>query len=359
MGDYLRNCWYMLGWSHEVEGAMLARTVLGLNVVAFRNEQGDVGTILDRCPHRYAPLSMGHVQDGLIHCGYHGLVFSETGACVRGRFGMPPRDARVKGFPTQERDHIIWIWPGDPNLVDISMIPDFSFHNRNEAAEDWVLFDYTYVKTHYEVETDNLMDLSHIETLHAQSFGGRGYIDNGTFEVIDKSKEIHANWWIPEVVLHDVLTGLPTEERADHFLDMEWNAPSAMCLNVAFLPVDRYRDRASGLRRDLPGQLSAHILTPETECTTHYFWSAASPTDLYGALDKEADRTMLRGAFDKEDKVMLEAVQRNMDGDFWSGKPLILPYDAGGIRARRRLAKMISDERKADVASAAGPIPLG
>jgi phenylpropionate dioxygenase-like ring-hydroxylating dioxygenase large terminal subunit len=59
--NFLRNVWYVGAWDHEVSADQpLARTLLGEPVVFFRNAAGQVQALLDRCPHRFAPLSMGH-----------------------------------------------------------------------------------------------------------------------------------------------------------------------------------------------------------------------------------------------------------------------------------------------------------
>ena len=48
----------------------------------FRTQDGIVA-LEDRCCHRALPLSMGKVVENNIQCGYHGLEFDASGACVR------------------------------------------------------------------------------------------------------------------------------------------------------------------------------------------------------------------------------------------------------------------------------------
>jgi hypothetical protein len=48
---------------------------------------------------------------------------------------------------------------------------------------------------------------------------------------------------------------------------------------------------------------------------------------------------------------MLEAIQQRMGAaEFWSLKPAILSVDAGSVRVRRRLARMIAAEQAVPVA---------
>jgi vanillate O-demethylase monooxygenase subunit len=89
-----------------------------------------------------------------------------------------------------------------------------------------------------------------------------------------------------------------------------------------------------------------HFVTPETETTTHYFWSLAFPNHGEPAELVAAVEAAVRSTFDDEDRPMLEAQQRAMKGvDFWAELPVILPEDAGAIRARRVLEKLIRDEQ--------------
>lgn len=62
MARCLRHCWYMAGWSGEIGKAGLARQILGKPVYLYRLEDGAIAAILDRYPHRFAPLSMGTRQ---------------------------------------------------------------------------------------------------------------------------------------------------------------------------------------------------------------------------------------------------------------------------------------------------------
>ena len=57
---FLKNCWYVAAWDHElIDGAKLARTILEKPVVLYQGESGRVVAMEDRCCHRGAPLSMG------------------------------------------------------------------------------------------------------------------------------------------------------------------------------------------------------------------------------------------------------------------------------------------------------------
>ena len=79
---YLRDCWYPAAWPDEITGAPLRRTFLDEPVVVFRLENGEPVALLDRCPHRFVPLSRGVVIGSEIQCAYHGLRFDRHGNCT-------------------------------------------------------------------------------------------------------------------------------------------------------------------------------------------------------------------------------------------------------------------------------------
>ena len=89
-------------------------------------------------------------------------------------------------------------------------------------------------------------------------------------------------------------------------------------------------------------------MTPETEHATHYFWSNARDFALDDHVLHDALQKGFEMAFEHQDKPMVLAQKDAMDGaDFWDLKPVILPGDAGAVRARRVLRKLIREEQAA------------
>ena len=53
--------------------------------IAIFNDQGNFYAIENLCPHRGAPLSAGHVEDGVVTCPHHGARFDlKTGKGLKG-----------------------------------------------------------------------------------------------------------------------------------------------------------------------------------------------------------------------------------------------------------------------------------
>lgn len=338
MTDYVRNLWYMAGWEEEVVGQeMMARTLLDEPWLIYRKQDGSGYVMMsDRCPHRLAPLHRGRrVGDG-VACPYHGLQFSAQGACTHNPFSdvIPPH-ARVATMPVTARYGAIWFWPGDPALASLAAIPDFSPLDDPEPMMRGAM----RFNANYEVITDNLMDLSHVEFIHTETFRTEGKIFQGSYDVVESGDgAIWSNWSMKDTKRPAWLEQLPEETRMDEWIEMRWHAPASMLLHIGFTLAGTRREAAP-----VPGMVNPHIITPETRTSSHYFFTR-KPGEESEALAFQV--------FEQEDRPMLEAIQAHMgDRDFWDWKPVILHVDAGGIRARRRLMKLRRDEQ-ADAAAA-------
>lgn len=337
---FLRNAWYMAAWAHEIGEGLFRRRLLGEPMLLFRKQDGLVAAMVDRCPHRFAPLSMGTRDGDCVTCPYHGLTFDASGACIRNPFSeSPPKGAQVRTYPVHEQDGIVWFWAGTPERADASLIPDFAMLSIEGHGAP--ITGVMPMAAAYECGTDNLMDLSHIEFVHKGSFAGNGVIFTGEHSVREEGGTLHSDWWMPDVAAPPHTFGIyDPAMRCDHWLEMRWNAPAAMYLEVGARPKDAAKD--SGLVAH-----QAHILTPETADSTHYFWATTRtmPPSEQGDAMLAA---LMDQAFSGEDKPIIEATYANMDGaDFWDRKPLFLGIDAGGTKARRLLQKLIQQERTA------------
>jgi vanillate O-demethylase monooxygenase subunit len=316
----------------------LARRIAGQPLFLYRLHDGSLAALLDRCPHRFAPLSKGTRDGDKVVCGYHGLTFTPDGRCAHNPFGERiPAGATVPSFAVVERDGIAWVWAGDAAAAEPSRIPDFSFvpdttHSRTVRG-------YTLMQANYAYGTDNLLDLSHIEFVHKGTFAGQGVIFAGQHSVTVEGETLHSNWWMPDIAPPSVAQGVfPPDAKVDHWLDMRWNAPASMRLHVGVTPHGAPREAGF----EVP---QAHILTPADEHTTHYFWSSTRFNDLDNPAVDAMLLALFGEAFDLEDKPMIEAAYDNVRGrDFWQEKPLSLGIDQGGTRARRMLEAMIARE---------------
>ncbi|MDA8747784.1 Rieske 2Fe-2S domain-containing protein, partial [Litoreibacter sp.] len=108
---YLRNCWYVAGWSKDYTHSLKAQKLLGEDIVFYRQSDGTPAALEDACPHRKLPLSMGQLEGDYVVCGYHGLTFDCAGKCTDSptQRGMTPRRAVVRSYPVVDRYRLLWI----------------------------------------------------------------------------------------------------------------------------------------------------------------------------------------------------------------------------------------------------------
>src|SRR5258708_2771869 len=98
MGDLLRQYWMPLLLSPELpdrDGRPKRIRLLGEDLIAFRDSNGDVGLLANNCPHRGASLFFGRNEEAGLRCVYHGWKFDVSGQCV----DMPnePPESNFKG----------------------------------------------------------------------------------------------------------------------------------------------------------------------------------------------------------------------------------------------------------------------
>lgn len=328
------NAWYMAAWSSEVSETLLARTLFGIPMVLFRMENGTPVIFHDRCPHRFAPLSLGKHKGDRLECGYHGLQFDATGACIAnpGGSGFYPPNTRVRAFRVAERHRILWIWPGDTEVADEGAIPDLSLIPPVGGHDN--VDNYIHVKANWLLEIDNIMDLTHVSFLHDGSLGNET-MRTSEIEVKEKDGKVRADLWMPGTICG---FGPMQGQLCDQWNNVEWMAPATMILDFGAVPP------GSEPVQD-PGGYAFHIFTPETESSTHYFFGSSGSYGPDEAWKADLVRNAQKSVFFAEDNPMVEGAADRMEGvDFWSLGPAILPSDAAAVRVRRKISQMCRKE---------------
>ena len=340
--SFLKNIWYMAGWADEVaDSAPLARRIAGVDLVFFRDAEGDLHCLADMCPHRFAPLSMGRVEQGRLICAYHGLGFGGGGRCLINPHGPITDHLKATSYQAVERHACLWVWLGAPELADIAKIPpmDFIAATSPEAR----VTGYLLSKAHYMLMVDNIMDLSHADYLHAGSLGGG--INSKTKGMVSQEADgaIAIRWHVDNEELPPLMAqSLPEGiTRGDFRNEVYWYAPGAMKQSVLFGPHGQLANQGRQ-------SWGLHNMTPADETSTHYFFCHTSADISRNPAMVPHVRAVLMQAFAGEDCPVLEAQQRRIDGrDFWSLHPALLPTDAGAVRVRRRIDEMLRQEAAA------------
>ena len=337
---WLRNCWYAAAWADEIEpGNRLARTITEIRILLWRDDKNIVRALENRCPHRFAPLDKGRIDQDIVRCGYHGLAFNgETGKCIDNPHGPITNALAVRTFPIAERHGIVWVWTGEADHAHDAVIPDLAFIDStppNAFSKGYML-----AAADHRLLEDNIFDLSHGDYLHPDTLGG-GAFTRTKPAVEERGETIFVQWlarnehaipvWRPELPDPDMLTDMRTE--------VLWHPSGVMLLRGGMTLADQSSDW------ELDTQ-NAHIMTPETATSTHYFYCN---TRNYRIADAEYNALLtagLRGAFEGEDKPMIEAQQLNIGAaDLMDCGPALLSIDGASTRARRMYQRLAEAER--------------
>jgi phenylpropionate dioxygenase-like ring-hydroxylating dioxygenase large terminal subunit len=344
--SFLTDIWYVAGWGHELTpGARTARTIMDQPLVLFRTEAGAVAALEDRCCHRAMPLSEGMVVGDNIRCTYHGLEFAADGACVR----IPAQDkipatARVRRYPLVEKDALLWIWMGDAAKADPAAIPDHPWHNDPRWA--WRSAHYD-VQGNWQLLVDNLMDLSHLPYIHPLTIGGDPELHFRTStqatrlaDGVRVERRMPSSVPPPTYVAAAGFAGL-----VDRWQEIEFHP---MFIRIHTGACDEGTGAYDGDRSHGLSMLGFHGITPETETTTHYFWSMSTNItqgDIPDLVFEQTARTF------KEDQIVLEMQQRRIARE--PGRPMLdIASDVGGRQTRQFIQRLFRAQRGDDTAAA-------
>ncbi len=336
MSTWITNAWYVAGWDAEIDHAPIARTICNVPIMLYRKLDRSVVAMRDACPHRMLPLSMGLREGNSIRCKYHGLKLGPDGVAEE----MPLKTDRVnkavcaETFAVAEKHRFVWVWVGEKQLADETLIPDL----WPCSAEGWV-FDggYYHVAADYRLMIDNLMDLTHETHVHAGSIGQPELME-APIEASTVGDRAYVTRWMAGVDAPPFWRGaLMKDGLVDRWQICEFIAPSAVMIDVGVAPVGAgatLESHDQGVRG-----MVVDCMTPETETTMHYFWGMARSFDIddpgFTARFKRA-----QGGVFCEDKVILEAQQQAIlaNRDL---KLAVYNIDQGGVRARRIITRLM------------------
>lgn len=340
---FVHNCWYVAAWSHELAGdALLARTIINTPLVLWRDAQGIVA-MEDRCPHRAAPLSKGIREGDGIRCRYHGLLFDRSGQCVHAPAqDKLPTALQVRRFPIVEQARWVWIWMGDAALADPALIPATPCMDH----PDWRSLPGTL---HYDVNylliADNLLDFSHLPYLHPTTLGGSSDYAKVLPKVERLPRGVRLTRWVEGTQPPAYTRPYFPADTVDRWMYYDFLAPSVMLMDAGMCAAGsgaHLGDRQGALETR-----SYQALTPETDTSTHYFFTQAHN---FATDDPEVTRNIFKAlevAFE-EDRDMIGGQARNLalDPDF---RMTNLTVDQALVQFRRVIDALCAAEQQAAV----------
>lgn len=356
---FLRNYWYAAAFPEDVGRRLLARTFLNESVVLFRLEDGTPVALEDRCAHRRLPLSLGRLMGDTVQCGYHGLVYDCTGACIK----IPgekqvPKGTHVRCFPIAERYRYLWLWMGDPERADESLIPDYS----RIVEPGWATTRIQLrLECNYLLTVDNLLDLSHLPYVHGTTTGNPPVSENATVSTERKGDCVHVKRWACNVAPAPAFTQFGGYTgNIDIWQISEFRPPSYVRVSYGSAPAGTGIPDGDGIWT--PGKWGFqvyHGITPETERTTHQLryvvhqrgrGDAETLVEFYRQCDQIIN----------EDVTIFAIQQRALDTDLegasaWQPNSRVaINADGGLLQARAITQKLLKDENRVTRAKPSG-----
>jgi len=344
------NAWYVAAFSHELGDKPLVRRICGDLVVMFRTANGEAVALLDRCPHRATPLSMGTVVGNAIQCGYHGMEFGPGGKCVKipSQARIPER-MKARAYPIAEIWKWIWIWPGDPEKADPALIPDH--HELKLTDKSWNAMPQFIVPMSGSAEMlhENLLDTTHITFLH------KGAFDSGGMATTEPKMEIKGN----AIRVWRELEETATAMTARSFEIVEGVTYKRSLITEARVP---HLEIVSNVFEDPAGREATRIRTSVIAVTPggpQLCYQINTLVTNYGSLrtmqfkSAEAQQMIerVKGVI-HQDRDMIGAIQANYAEAGDEIGEVSVHADKAALEFRRKMVEMINAERNAAAARA-------
>ena len=168
-GEMFRRYWHPIYATERLhENPVAAIRILGENLVLFRNRNGGLGLIDERCPHRQTKLCLGIPEPEGLRCCYHGWLFDGQGHCLE--MPLEPADSefknkvKIKAYPVEEMGGLIWAYLGQGPAPPL---PRWDLYVRSGGLKTMVGH---RIPTNWLQVVENQADPGHIPYGHGRFF---------------------------------------------------------------------------------------------------------------------------------------------------------------------------------------------
>ncbi len=138
----------------------------GVGYALWRDASRTPRALIDRCPHRHAPLSRGTVRpDGRLACGYHGWHFDGDGD---GRSPAVPNLGKCTAAAFQVVEHHGWLWLAN-TATPRTALPDLVLGASDDDRQwDFVGSHAVRAEAPLHVVLDNFSENEHTPYVHGR-----------------------------------------------------------------------------------------------------------------------------------------------------------------------------------------------
>jgi phenylpropionate dioxygenase-like ring-hydroxylating dioxygenase large terminal subunit len=248
-----------------------------------------------------------------VRCMYHGLKFQPSGQCIQipGQDRVPAKMG-VRSYPVVERDHLIWVWMGEPELADPGLIVNLPYL-RDPAWQG--VPDYMHYRADFRLIVDNLSDFAHLAFVHTHTLrGSEEYAFNTKPVQVDRfDNGFRGERWsmnaAPPPFHRQVVRSDAAVDRRNLGL---MHVPGIFMMETLFAPAGSGSER--GLLAGSKEYRNCQVFAPETRTSTHFFWNYLHYYDLHDpTIARSLQDSMVRVFL--EDKFIIEGQQEILSAD--------------------------------------------
>ncbi|HEY3116256.1 MAG TPA: Rieske 2Fe-2S domain-containing protein [Chloroflexota bacterium] len=180
MGNLLRRYWQPIAAATELtaDRAKLRLTILGEELVLFRDEAGEYGLVAEHCSHRGVSVYYGFLENGCIRCPYHGWMYDKEGNIVETPF--EPAQSLLKhtlkhtAYPVQKMAGFIWAYMGPQPAPLLPRWDILAWEQGTRRLEIRPVLNCNWLQAE-----ENTGDVTHTYFLHAYTMASKGRADQG------------------------------------------------------------------------------------------------------------------------------------------------------------------------------------
>jgi nitrite reductase/ring-hydroxylating ferredoxin subunit len=184
MGELLRRYWHPVGLKGDAGPIPKPVTILGEDLILFRDGQGRPGLVHPRCAHRGTTLYYGKVEERGIRCCYHGWLWDVQGRCLEQpceKGGGKNRErVRQPWYPVEERYGLAFAYLGPP--AKKPLLPRYDCLEELAPGEFIEADDSSIgsggpavIPCNWLQHWENVVDPFHVPVLHG-SFSGAQFV---------------------------------------------------------------------------------------------------------------------------------------------------------------------------------------
>lgn len=189
MGELIRRYWVPALLSEEIpepDCSPVRVRLLGEDLVAFRDSQGRVGLLEERCSHRGTSLFYGRNEERGLRCIYHGWKYDVEGNVLETP-AEPPDSAlkykvHHKAYPCREAAGMVFTYVGPKDKMPL--LPEYPWMR---LPQDQFFVMKSFQECNYLQGIEGDCDSSHISYLHSSNH--EFYKEDGTPQLIAEETE--------------------------------------------------------------------------------------------------------------------------------------------------------------------------